>query len=377
MIFYSKISLILDQASLRSILSNFGTYPLERIAKSGMANITYIKTIPAVQTNDHGPIAYHDFGLIELAGYLKERYTPKQVVINQFTDVLGNTKETKKAAIKFLENLPIKSIDDCVSHPQGVSALSRKDCEDQAYVNEAVRNSIESGFPGIKIPRSWHFLTHATDQGFIVETNYDLKKLSEKIKEIYQHPLDLTSGYLLNLIHTATCDLVMSGHYAAEIATSSSLAAIMKTKMESTVRRREINHGNISLFQDHIIGNAHAIREAVNTKRINIKDALDLVESASRFKGWLNTVHPDAKIIQEYYKEATKSSWAEKLPGKSLRFAICTMAGITSEFFLPAGLGTVSGIAIGAADSFFLDKLAKGWRPSQFIENTMKPLISD
>ena len=36
------------------------------------------------------------------------------------------------------------------------------------------------------------------------------------------------------------------------------------------------------------------------------------------------------------------------------------------------GIGTATGVAISAADAFLLDRLLKGWKPNQFIDDSLK-----
>jgi hypothetical protein len=40
------------------------------------------------------------------------------------------------------------------------------------------------------------------------------------------------------------------------------------------------------------------------------------------------------------------------------------------------GLGTVAGLTISACDQFLLDKLLKGWKPNQFIDEKLKDFLA-
>jgi hypothetical protein len=45
---------------------------------------------------------------------------------------------------------------------------------------------------------------------------------------------------------------------------------------------------------------------------------------------------------------------------------------IEADTLFAGGLGTLTGIAIGIGDNFILDKLAKGWKPNQYIDEISK-----
>jgi len=36
-------------------------------------------------------------------------------------------------------------------------------------------------------------------------------------------------------------------------------------------------------------------------------------------------------------------------------------------------MGTATAVAISAADAFLLERLRKGWKPNQFIDESLKP----
>jgi hypothetical protein len=46
-----------------------------------------------------------------------------------------------------------------------------------------------------------------------------------------------------------------------------------------------------------------------------------------------------------------------------------------ADMVAPTGLGTTAEMAIGAADALLLDRLIKGWRPNQFINDRYQPFV--
>ena len=139
--------------------------------------------------------------------------------------------------------------------------------------------------------------------------------------------------------------------------------------------RREKSLENIQMFQDVQLSNARAIREAINSGEKSFDEFLGVLERAERFKNWLRSANPDAKLLEEYYDAATSETWAERLPTKLARFAFCTVSGALLEAIAPSGAGYAAGLGLGAADAMWTDKILKGWRPNQFINGPLRRFV--
>lgn len=79
-------------------------------------------------------------------------------------------------------------------------------------------------------------------------------------------------------------------------------------------------------------------------------------------------------LLKEYFKEATAATWVDGLPVKSLRWSVFTAIGLGVDALGAGGVGTIAATALGAADTFLLDRLLKGWKPTQFIE-ALRPFV--
>jgi len=75
--------------------------------------------------------------------------------------------------------------------------------------------------------------------------------------------------------------------------------------------------------------------------------------------------------LDEYNASITQGTWTKKLPFRAARFAFFTIAGSV----LGSVYGAAAGLAVAAADQFLLDKLYQGWRPHQFINERLRPLL--
>lgn len=50
-------------------------------------------------------------------------------------------------------------------------------------------------------------------------------------------------------------------------------------------------------------------------------------------------------------------------------------AGLGIDAVVGGPWGTVTGLALSAADTLLLDRFIKGWRPNQFIEGPLKEFL--
>jgi hypothetical protein len=107
----------------------------------------------------------------------------------------------------------------------------------------------------------------------------------------------------------------------------------------------------------------------------SIADFLKLLDQADKFKSWLQAANPDQGLLNAYFEEATKGTWADTLKSKSIRIAILTIAGLGFETMFPTRLAISATTALSAADALLLDRVAKGWRPAHFIAGPYKKFV--
>lgn len=103
----------------------------------------------------------------------------------------------------------------------------------------------------------------------------------------------------------------------------------------------------------------------VNSSERGIKEILALLDSARRFKEWLRDRPADANLMKEYYNAIRKDSWIDGLPSKAVRWLLFNPLAA----LVPGG--ALVGLGISAADTFLVDKIAQGWKPSQFVEGPL------
>jgi hypothetical protein len=155
----------------------------------------------------------------------------------------------------------------------------------------------------------------------------------------------------------------------SEVAVTEDQADLLVTRVNNILTRRTASLVTLSAFQDFVFDDARAVREAINKGHRTIRELLPILSQARKFHGWLSSKGPEVNLLKEYHREVTAVTWIDKLPTKTARWAIFTGAGIGIDALGAGGIGTAFGVALSAMDQFFLDKIAKGWKPHHFVNS--------
>lgn len=113
-----------------------------------------------------------------------------------------------------------------------------------------------------------------------------------------------------------------------------------------------------------VLANGHEIGESLRDTYRTWGEYIELLKKARKFKEWLVKQEPDAILIHEYLKALEKDTWLNSTPAKTIRFIVLQVLG-----FLVPGAANVT---LNAADSLLLERLMRGWRPSQFVNGPLK-----
>ena len=124
-----------------------------------------------------------------------------------------------------------------------------------------------------------------------------------------------------------------------------------------------------------LLDGSRAVREAVNSGEKSLDDIVKLLKHGRRFREWIAGQPADTDLLKQYIRSSTRETWAEQLPTKSVRWMLFTGAGVALDLVGTGGLGTAAGIGLSMVDSFFLDNLTRGWRPSQFVEQRLRTFV--
>ncbi len=368
MLFYQDVHLIVDIGMLKELLIKGEPETVIELLRNEHLHIYYLEDCVGIYTKSaNTPHAMHDPIIYQVDRLGLERHAPEI-----FMDVVGRKGRGRRLARRFIPLVePIK-------HDRVIPDQVRDDINDQKYLENILTSLLQYYVPEYELPQPIIFKTSPAANGIKVDTNIDFY-IANKIyhKRVPLEHSSLSEAYLLSHLMNSRANIYFASQYSTEIAIDQVSAHIMQIKVNGILGSYRRSKEQISDFQDFTFKNGHALRETINSGEKTLGDMLDLLNSARKFKKWLISQPPDGDLLKQYYLEVTSSTWVDKLPGKSLRWALFTAAGIAVDALGAGGVGTTLGLGLSAADQFILDKILKGWKPSQFIEGTLVDFISD
>ena len=374
LLFYDNVHLLLDRGSLDAVLRAVGADNLLQLIKDKRVTATILTDHLGAHTNTPlGGKPVHDFGTFSLAQHADGRkFKRKHIVEESFASVLGDNKMSRIKAERLLSHVSFRRHDENPDSEGALLKQARLDLEDVDYVREAVRETLLDKIPDLRLPHDWYFrAVRRADGQFTVATNLDFVA----INAYPDSDNAISEAHLALSILEARADLSMAANYMSEIITDPARSKIIQIRFREMLERRTSSQESISTFQDAHLDNARAIREAINSGERSFDEFLVVLDKASKFRNWVTGLNPDAKILNEYYEEATRLTWVDKLPTKGTRFAICTIGGALLEALQPGSGGMALSAGLGAADLLFIDRILKGWRPNQFVNGSLKRFV--
>jgi len=150
----------------------------------------------------------------------------------------------------------------------------------------------------------------------------------------------------------------------AELSTHQAKSAVLAIKFADLLKTHADSQRNINEFQRQVLANSHEIGESLKFRYRTWDEFAALLKQARRFKEWLSQQDPSDALIHEYLRALEKDTWAGSLPGKVARFILLEVVGSIAP-------GIVTTL-LSAADSFLLERLLGGWKPSQFVHGPLK-----
>jgi hypothetical protein len=366
LIFYRCVAILANTATIKDLLSRIPPYLLLSLVRDERLEIHYLEDQVGVHSEMRDGRMQH-----ALVGFSSPQHTPKTGAREAFRVAAGATSQAKFSASKFSRLLLP------ASHARFDQAnVLQSFCEPSLI--SCIPRVVERIVPEYR----WNepvFVVHRESQKtVVVESNIDWVALNR-----YYHmrvPIEHSSindAYLLALVQGAYEAHYFSAHLDTEVAVDPVEQVVHTHTLGDLLRRQARSSTELGRFEDLTLGQAHAIRAAVNSGRVSFREVVTLLDKADRFRDWLHLQPAESSLVAEFYKATVENTWAEKLPTRATRWGVFTGLGVAADAFGAGGVGSVAGVWLGALDAFVVDKLIKGWKPHQFVEETLKPLVKN
>lgn len=374
--FYGSVQLLLNSGSLTAFATKIPADDFLDLLERDNVKLSYLRPTFAVLSNGSPPL--HDFGAFTFhsGGVGKKRLDYREEIETHLERVLGRSREVRKFAQRVIDRTDLVKFAGVPEKEKAIADLARLDAKDPHFMRAAIANVLHHLVPEIALTKDFQFRLVEIDGQLAVDTNLNFQAINAIYhKRVSVEHSSISAAYLLSHVLDARADSFFAAYYMAEPVTSPILSDLIRLKHFEFLRRREISLDQQVEFTDIVVPDFPSIREVINNGERTFREFLGLLDQAEKFKTWIQTANPDVRLIQNYRRSATDTTWADKVPTRSLRFVVATGLSVVAEAFAPSGIGAGLGLAAGAADSLFLDRLLKGWRPNQFVTGPLTDFL--
>jgi hypothetical protein len=245
--------------------------------------------------------------------------------------------------------------------PQGFDKIMNEQLKDDDFRSKILSATISHYQPNINIDEIKFELEYLNDTQFKVHTNF---QNSERVGR---------DSPILALL-TACEDLQVMSEFNSEISLPEVNSKMIQAKTNLLLKKTLKSKEEIHAFSHTAYDEAWALREAINQKKIHVKAIIKTLEKAEKYKGWLRDLPDDANLMREYMEKVEEKSILEELPFKAARFFIFNGLGAILSYLNPE-VGIPLTVGANAFDEFLFEKLGEKWKPNQFIEGELRPLV--
>lgn len=252
--------------------------------------------------------------------------------------------------------------------PADFHKILNEQLNDDDFRNQVLNETIREYQPDFKgeFKELRYELEFVNDTNFKIHTNFDTLGIDvNRIKD---------DSPILSLINACE-DLQVMSEFSAEVSLPEFNSKIIRLKVDSAIEKGVKAKREIEVFSHFAFDKSWALREAVNKKKVHLKAVLQILQKGSKYKEWLQGLPDDSNLMFAYVQKVQEGNILESMPAKAIRFYFfngltAILGAINSEVGIPLGL------AVSAFDTFLLEKLGKNWKPSQFIEGELRPLLN-
>jgi len=363
-LFYERVTLLIDRGALVTLLTTWGPELTVEMVEGGYLTPLYAHWTTAVLSDTVSGERLHKPTTMRL--FTGEHDTYEHEVRDIWTQYAGRNGKQRRLRDRFLRvTVPFPP-------PDGLIEVANADFLDESYLLSAVPAVLAVVAPTYELPSPLEFRPEPRgDELISVQTNLDFDAIARAQDEARptSEPDPWTVAHTLSEIFGATTDLQVGA--TLETATlGSDLASQLIQLRTSAALSSTGPRSQIERFQHFAFDDGRDIRGVLNSGERTMREFQLILDRSRDFRTWLHTRPDDADLAREYLRASLKGSWAERLPAKAIRWAVMTALaiGAPDPIALPAG--------IGAMDMFLVNKMAAGWRPSQFVEARLSPFVA-
>lgn len=368
LLFYQNIHIVLDYGSLNTFVEKLGMERFLSLLSRPNVSAVYCEETLATNTTGSGNVKYHSFIGFHISGTASGHPINDQRGLFEYILLQHGYSRSKarKLVDIFQKKVPVKKLNSDFFFPGGVVRAATDDLLDNKFVYEAIRRALihQPGMENLLGP--FAFEIFSGPKNFHIYTDLDFDAINEVRRVRHGISDPLTSAHLINEILMARADTALAAHYGGEFYTSDVTSEIVRLRYSELLRRMGIESIELNQLKEIVISDSRSIREVLDSGERSFDEFLTLLDKSQRFRDWIQGVGPDEKLVNAYLRDVTAEGWIRGLPAKTLRYVLSSLAGFVEP---------ITGAATSAADTYLVEKILGGWRPSHFIKGRLKPFI--
>jgi hypothetical protein len=354
MIFYGEVVVLADHVILKQLLNELGPDTLGTLVEEDFLRLHYLPDSLAL-LNDQAPSVFTPIRL----GLSEGVETRIKIQLKQ---KLGSAIKAERKTARIARHLHRVVTSDVVEKGFIASVTSRP------RLDPAIRVILQSLLQ-TDSPPQFRFEVNPYGRGVHVSTDLNFEVLNSAYhKHVDPKKGSLTAPLLLSHYLNAQEESYFSAQYGAEIASDPLYQKLTQLDLAGAISARMKSQTEIAFFTDYNFHDGRDVKAAINSGARTVDEFLPVLAQARKFRDWAGSLAENASLMKEYYRALSVQTWLDKLPGKTTRWSVFTGAGLALDSLGLGGIGTLGGISLSALDSFFLDRLVKGWRPNQFVD---------
>ncbi|MBP6025611.1 hypothetical protein [Ferruginibacter sp.] len=253
--------------------------------------------------------------------------------------------------------------------PKNFNKTLNEQLKDEGFRNKVLKETIVEYQPELsgRINDLKYEIEFIDEYNFKINSNFDTIGFDEK-KVTIDSPI-------LALINACE-DIQVMSEFNSEISLPEFNSSIVRLKVDSILNKSKKSQREIEVFTHFAFNESWALREAINKKQIHVKAALQILKKGEKYKEWLQGVPENSNLMLEYVEKVEERTVLEYLPLKAIRFYLFNGIGaILSEIKPEVGIPLT--VAANAFNDFVLDNIGRKWKPNQFIEGELRPLVQN
>lgn len=365
MLFYGEVNVLVYEKELAALLKAFGADLLAELIRLGRIQLHIRQNLFGAANPSNN--SKHIYGL---GFFNKQDDSIEGILYRAHRTLIKDSTRNNKFAVRFsyiVSPLPMQTVK--------IMDFIKEDLKNQEYLKSATLAYLKYHYPeyvqqeDLKIQIEETTQTEFPFDSYCIHSNVNEKQLTDLMyKKGFNSPF-YYSGLLLALGESRS-DNCIAGLFESELLTNDSYSKLITFQLSDSIKKALKGQQQINLFQDNILYECPRLGKAFLTGAINDRQLIQLLNEGDKWRLWLQNRPDDANIIKEYTRELSKKTLVDNPIIKGSRMAVTSLMG-----FIPI-IGPVLEKGVSLFDTFFIDKLLRGWKPNHFIQDKLEATLN-